>query len=408
VKHKNTLSQKPSVVKAPALSEMSEKDAKWDKHRSNTQTIGSLYDRAGEGDLERLGKRMASCSGVLKFGQAVNLETGEISIKLDQAFFCKVRHCPVCQWRRGMANMAKFYERLPAVSAAYPQAQWLFLTLTVKNPEMADLRTTLRDMNAAWQRMIQRAGWPAKGFIRTTEVTKGKDGNPHPHFHALLLVSPGYFQGKNYISQVKWAQMWRDALRADYTPVVHVAKVKAKSDKAKAAEASGDKIAALSAAVAETLKYSVKPEDMLTDGAFLFGITKQLFKLRFLATGGLLKGWLKETASNAEMVETGLEDEEEKEAEVRPDLPPIFFGWKKGERRYRQVKKGDGPKRSYEISPRAPELGGGWRLRLIEDGEEVGGGVFPPVADIEDAEQAFVSAFENAKAEATSWLDSRP
>ena len=31
----------------------------------------------------------------------------------------------------------------------------------------------------------------------------------------------------------------------------------------------------------------------------------------------------------------------------------------------------------FEIDPRAPELGGGWRLRLIEDGEEVGGGVFP-------------------------------
>lgn len=30
---------------------------------------------------------------------------------------------------------------------------------------------------------------------------------------------------------------------------------------------------------------------------------------------------------------------------------------------------------SYQIDPRPAELGGGWRLRLIEDGEEVGGGV---------------------------------
>ena len=27
---------------------------------------------------------------------------------------------------------------------------------------------------------------------------------------------------------------------------------------------------------------------------------------------------------------------------------------------------------SYQIAPRPTELGGGWRLRLIEDGEEVG------------------------------------
>lgn len=36
---------------------------------------------------------------------------------------------------------------------------------------------------------------------------------------------------------------------------------------------------------------------------------------------------------------------------------------------------------TYEIKPRAAELGGGWNLRLLEDGEEVGGGVFPAVVD---------------------------
>jgi hypothetical protein len=33
----------------------------------------------------------------------------------------------------------------------------------------------------------------------------------------------------------------------------------------------------------------------------------------------------------------------------------------------------------YEINPRPAELGGGWRLRLLENGQEVGGGVFPVV-----------------------------
>ena len=31
----------------------------------------------------------------------------------------------------------------------------------------------------------------------------------------------------------------------------------------------------------------------------------------------------------------------------------------------------------YEIDPRPTELGGGWRLRLFEDGQEAGGGAFP-------------------------------
>lgn len=33
--------------------------------------------------------------------------------------------------------------------------------------------------------------------------------------------------------------------------------------------------------------------------------------------------------------------------------------------------------RSYEIVPRPADLGGGWKLTLLEDGQEAGGGVFP-------------------------------
>jgi hypothetical protein len=62
---------------------------------------------------------------------------------------------------------------------------------------------------------------------------------------------------------------------------------------------------------------------------------------------------------------------------------------------------------SYKINPRPVELGGGWRLRLLEDGQEVGGGVFPPVEGIEDAKEALQAAFDDAEGEAYDWLDSR-
>lgn len=38
-------------------------------------------------------------------------------------------------------------------------------------------------------------------------------------------------------------------------------------------------------------------------------------------------------------------------------------------------------KRSYEIQPRPDDLGGGWNLKLIEDGQAAGGGVFPVKKD---------------------------
>ena len=71
----------------------------------------------------------------------------------------------------------------------------------------------------------------------------------------------------------------------------------------------------------------------------------------------------------------------------------------------------------YEIEPRPADLGGGWRLRLLENGEEVGGGVFPlspylsafPATDeTNEREMAEKAAYEDALAEASAWLATRP
>lgn len=62
---------------------------------------------------------------------------------------------------------------------------------------------------------------------------------------------------------------------------------------------------------------------------------------------------------------------------------------------------------TYEIIPRPVNVGGGWRLRLLEDDEEVGGGVFPPVEGIVDAKEALQAAFDDAESEAYAWLDSQ-
>ena len=49
---------------------------------------------------------------------------------------------------------------------------------------------------------------------------------------------------------------------------------------------------------------------------------------------------------------------------------------------------------TYEITPRPPELGGGFRLKCFENGIEEMGGVFEDEND--------------AHAEALDWLDSHP
>jgi hypothetical protein len=63
---------------------------------------------------------------------------------------------------------------------------------------------------------------------------------------------------------------------------------------------------------------------------------------------------------------------------------------------------------TYEIIARSVDVGGGWLLRLLENGEEVGSGAFPPTDEFEDAEEALRGAYEDAEWKAYVWLESRP
>lgn len=59
----------------------------------------------------------------------------------------------------------------------------------------------------------------------------------------------------------------------------------------------------------------------------------------------------------------------------------------------------DGKTYTYEITARADELGGGWNLRMLDDGIEVGGGVFPVVAD----EAAGIAWWNGLREEERAW-----
>lgn len=49
-------------------------------------------------------------------------------------------------------------------------------------------------------------------------------------------------------------------------------------------------------------------------------------------------------------------------------------------------------RRTYEIQPRPENLGGGWNLKLFEDGQEAGDGVFPLPKDDPQAGMAWWNA----------------
>jgi plasmid rolling circle replication initiator protein Rep len=210
---------------------------------------------------------------------------------------------------------AKAYKVLPKIVEQYPTHRWLFVTLTQQNVPITQLRETLTQMNQGFSRMVKLKKFPGIGWLRSTEVTKGRDGNAHPHFHCLVLVPSSYF-GRNYMKQSDWVKIWRSSMRLDYNPIIDIQAVKQGSQPMEL--------------VPEILKYCTKESDMVTNREWFLELTRQMFKMRSISTGGALKEYLKELEEEPEDLigENNLLEEE---------IGRVYFGWKKQDKKYRMV-----------------------------------------------------------------------
>jgi plasmid rolling circle replication initiator protein Rep len=296
------------------LTDLSSKDKPWDIHRRNADLVGVMYQQV---DYLAYADRIESCSQVLFFGSALD-DQGRAIIRLKSARFCRVRNCPICQWRRSLMWKARLGKVLPLIGQDYPKVRWLHLTLAIRNCEITSLRDNLKLMNAAWKRLTELKIFPAIGWFKSLEITRGEDGTAHPHFHILLMVNSSYFQGANYIKQDKWIQCWKKSLRVDYDPTSHIQAIKGFGEDS------------ILDAVKEVAKYTVKGDDLVAEQEWLAEYTRQVHKMRAIAVGGILKKYLsEEEATNDELV-VG-------DAEGNPEdiTDPYYFAhWDKPDGRY--------------------------------------------------------------------------
>lgn len=250
----------------------------WAAHKDQTALLSYAYEQLGN---DRKAGRVQCCAPRLVFGR-----TDEGRLKLAAANFCRVRLCPVCQWRRSLKLFGQTTEVVKAVQQQRKVA-WLMLTLTVKNVDGIDLPNEITIIHKAWDRICKTKAFQRAvlGWQRCLEIThnvttgSGAYDTYHPHIHALLCVKPSYFTSRDYISRDAWSSMWAAAARLDYVPQVWVSRVKDGS----------------AGAVAEVTKYAAKPGDYLTAWDLDMMVSSvevmdnALHRRRLVAFGGILK-----------------------------------------------------------------------------------------------------------------------
>ena len=299
----------------------------WRLRRAQAELLSNAYITIG--NLSKAA-RVAACAGWLIFSPP----SEEQRMKLQKAQFCRVRLCPMCQWRRSLKIYGQTTQIINAANASRKGGYaWIMLTLTQRNVPGESLSADLDRISRAWQRLQHRKEWQAavKGWMKCIEITHNlKNNTYHPHIHALLMVMPSYFTGRTYITRARWAQLWQECAQLDYKPSVWI--TKSYGDKARQ--------------IAEVSKYASKPDDyIIVDDWELTADSIQTLdaacaKRRFLAYGGKLKEIKQQLAlddiesDSADLVHTGADDT----PEISDEMAGILYQWVPGVKNYYRAK----------------------------------------------------------------------
>jgi len=264
------------------------KERPWKLHKKENLRLVELYKKARIKDINLISDSrlfdLEHCGDTLTF-----LQNAEGKKKLKTANFCRVRLCPMCQWRRSLKMFSQVKKITDKILENDKSTRFIFGTFTIKNTDAENLEACINTLNKKFKYLVdqKKTFAPAKklkqnllGYLKAVEVTyNSKDKTYHPHLHVIFAVKSTFFKNSsNYMTKKEWIELWQKALNVDYKPQTDIRAIKSGTAKA----------------VAEVAKYPVKTAPILKfddDEAVevLKTLTLSLNKKRFVSYGGIFK-----------------------------------------------------------------------------------------------------------------------
>ncbi|MFR3249518.1 MAG: protein rep [Bifidobacterium breve] len=289
------------------------KERPWKLHKQENLQLVKIYKTAREKNINLITDSrlfdLEHCADTLLFAENV-----EGKKKLKSANFCRLRLCPMCQWRRSLKMFGQVQTITDKILERDKSTRFLFATFTVKNVDAENLETCINILNNKFLYLVSKNKTfaPAKklkqnllGYLKAVEVTYNtKDKTYHPHLHVIFAVKSTFFKNKqNYMTKKEWIELWQKALNVDYKPQTDIRAIKTNTGKA----------------VAEVAKYPVKTAPILSlndDEAVevLKTLTLSLNKKRFVSYGGIFKTIkqelkLQDVETDKDLVNTDIEQQ---------------------------------------------------------------------------------------------------
>jgi hypothetical protein len=233
---------------------------------------------------EKIKNNICDCGRYIQLNTKQHCYTAEIKKQVEQAYTCKYRYCPLCNYYRICSVSPQMIKALEEEQSKGNKI--LFLTLTVPNCQYSYLRKTISNMNYSFKKMSMLPFFKdsVNTWIRTTEVTFNTKGEAHPHFHIALSVNENYFKKGNYKKTFEWSQIWAKSYKSDRPLIVDIRK-SYKSKKHSKRDLD------IHSTVKELAKYCIKSTDLqrIKNPDNMEIIFNELKGLRFIATSQNIK-----------------------------------------------------------------------------------------------------------------------
>ena len=267
------------------------------EHKLAKKWVEQIFDARKE--RKRL-ERFQNCASYLAFEHCHDKSHHHT---LDEANFCRDRMCNMCQWRKSLRTWSSIWKATDyLLTSDKKNPQFILLTLTVQNCEVADTGSTLKRMMRAFQSLRRKKFFKdqVRGYFKSLEVTFNEKSNTmHPHFHVLLHVDKSYFKGTNYVKRDVWLNEWRKSYKDFNITQVDIRNLKQKNSEE------------LKKSVCEVAKYAVKPNvfdpssNPVRKTIALKALKKHLHGVHLQQAGGSI--WFALKAVNANMDEETME-----------------------------------------------------------------------------------------------------
>jgi plasmid rolling circle replication initiator protein Rep len=305
--------------------------------KKQAEKVAAIFETTSDPDFKKRAERIRGCANRygIKYEKATGKKVGAV------VYRCRDRFCTTCQSFKAREIRGRVRDAIELQRAVWPGMVYAHLTLTCRNVPVEKLAAELERMSKAFGRMTKRKEWPAIGYVRFLEVTRGADGHAHPHYHVILALHPDYFTDRgadaSYLPHDRWRKLWQEALGATYAPMLNIHVIRPTAQNMKKFRAKGIRkeewqSQAVIEAVAELAKYPFKHDDRLTaDPGWFLELCGQLRNANIYSPGGVFRPTMKAAKENRR------KEKDHKQKCEAFQVRIVWFKWNAGAQGYTRM-----------------------------------------------------------------------